>query len=84
MRILIAGAGIGGLMTALALAQKGFDVAVYEQAAQLGEVGAGVQMSANGSRLFDELGIGDELSAVERLVETLRMRVLLRMIRDSE
>lgn len=64
MRILIAGAGIGGLMAALALAQKGFDVAVYEQAAQLGEVGAGVQMSANGSRLFYELGIGDALSAV--------------------
>jgi salicylate hydroxylase len=64
MRILIAGAGIGGLMAALALAQKGFEVAVYEQAAQLGEVGAGVQMSANGSRLFYELGIGDELSAV--------------------
>ncbi len=64
MRILIAGAGIGGLMAALALAQKGFDVGVYEQAAQLGEVGAGVQMSANGSRLFYELGIGDELSAV--------------------
>ena len=64
MRILIAGAGIGGLMAALALAQKGFDVAVYEQAAVLGEVGAGVQMSANGSRLFTELGIGDELNAV--------------------
>lgn len=55
--ILIAGAGIGGLAAALALLRKGFDVEVYEQAAQLREVGAGVQISPNGARALHELGV---------------------------
>lgn len=55
--VLIAGAGLGGLAAALALLQRGFDVDVYEQAAALGEVGAGVQISANGTRVLFELGL---------------------------
>ena len=59
--ILIAGAGLGGLAAALALLRQGFDVDVYEQAPQLGEVGAGVQVSANGTRVLHALGVGEEL-----------------------
>ena len=55
--ILIAGGGIGGLAAALALLKRGFDVDVYEQAAELREVGAGVQLSANGARVLHELGV---------------------------
>ena len=55
--ILIAGAGIGGLAAALALLQRGFTVGVYEQAAELAEVGAGVQIAANGSRVLIALGL---------------------------
>lgn len=53
----IVGAGIGGLATARALNRKGFDVRVYEQARQLGEVGAGVALGANSMRLLDRLGL---------------------------
>jgi len=60
-RILIAGAGIGGLCCALALIQRGFHVTVLEQASQLGEVGAGFQVSANGVRCLYDLGLGPEL-----------------------
>ncbi|HZR70631.1 MAG TPA: FAD-dependent monooxygenase [Burkholderiales bacterium] len=56
-RVLIAGAGIGGLAAALALLRRGFDVAVFEQAKELKEVGAGVQISANGTRVLDALGV---------------------------
>ena len=56
-RIAIIGAGIGGLAAALALLNRGFDVTVYEQAVALGEVGAGVQISANGTRVLFELGL---------------------------
>lgn len=56
-RILIAGAGIGGLAAAAALLQRGFDVSVLEQAKELKEVGAGVQISANGTRVLDALGV---------------------------
>lgn len=59
-RVLIAGAGIGGLTAALALLKRGFDVDVYEQATALGDVGAGLQISANGTRVLYALGIGDE------------------------
>ncbi len=62
--ILIAGAGIGGLVAALALQQRGFEVALYEQAADLREVGAGVQISPNGTRVLYSLGLADAIRAV--------------------
>jgi salicylate hydroxylase len=63
-KILIAGAGIGGLCCALALMRRGFHVTVLEQASQLGEVGAGFQVSANGSRCLADLGLGDDLEQI--------------------
>ena len=64
MKLLIAGAGIGGLTTALAALRMGLEVEVYEQASELKEVGAGLQLSANGTRIFYALGVGDELKAL--------------------
>ena len=64
MRILIVGAGIGGLTAALALLRDGHEVAVYEQAPQLAELGAGVQISANGSRVLFALGLEAALRRV--------------------
>lgn len=63
-RILIAGAGLGGLCAAAALLQRGFDVDIYEQAAELKEVGAGVQLSANGTRVLAALGMAEALRAL--------------------
>src|SRR5690606_3654820 len=62
--VLIAGAGIGGLAAALALVQRGFRVDIYEQASELMEIGAGVQISANGSRVLMSLGLEDAMKAV--------------------
>ena len=62
--ILIAGAGIGGLTAALTLLRRGHAVRVLEQASQLGEVGAGLQLSANATRALSLLGLGDALAAV--------------------
>jgi salicylate hydroxylase len=62
-RIAIAGAGIAGLTTALALLQQGLKVDVFEQAAQLGELGAGLQISPNGSSVLLSLGLGEALQA---------------------
>jgi salicylate hydroxylase len=64
LRILIIGAGIGGLTAALALARDGRAVEVYEQAAQLAELGAGVQVSANGARVLFALGLEDAIRRV--------------------
>jgi len=62
-RILISGAGIGGLTAALALLQRGFEVEVYEQAPALGEIGAGFQVGANGAHVLFSLGLEEQLKA---------------------
>ncbi len=61
--ILVAGGGIGGVAAALALVRQGFDVKVLEQAPQLGEIGAGIQLGPNGFAAFDALGIGERARA---------------------
>ena len=55
--VIISGAGIAGLATALALRQRGVAVTVLEQAVQLREVGAGLQIAPNGSRVLQALGL---------------------------
>lgn len=63
-KVLISGAGIGGLTSALALLRLGFEVQVFEQARELGEVGAGLQIAPNGSRILIALGLADQLETV--------------------
>jgi salicylate hydroxylase len=75
MRVLIAGGGIGGLAAALALLKKGCDVEVYEQAPELKEVGAGLQLSPNGTHVLYELGVGDELRALSCEAEGKEIRI---------
>ncbi|KAL3483107.1 hypothetical protein BJX62DRAFT_231206 [Aspergillus germanicus] len=62
LKIIIVGAGLGGLSTAIALATQGHKVMVYEQAPQLGEVGAGIQIPPNSARLLNKLGVGHYLA----------------------
>ena len=64
-KIVIIGGGIGGLTSALALMRQGFDVAVYEQSPELREVGAGVQMGPNGTRVLHALGLMDALERIQ-------------------
>src|SRR6516165_3969328 len=65
--VAIVGAGIGGLAAALALVRRGIDVEVYEQAPELRELGAGVQVSANGTRVLYALGLKDALTKMQVL-----------------
>jgi len=65
--IAIVGGGIGGLAAALALTRRGIDVAVYEQAPELRELGAGVQISANVTRVLHGLGLKEALEKVQVL-----------------
>jgi salicylate hydroxylase len=57
--VLVAGGGIGGVAAALALARQGFAVKVLEQAPQMGEIGAGIQLGPNAFAAFDALGMGE-------------------------
>ncbi|HEX9335642.1 MAG TPA: FAD-dependent monooxygenase [Pseudonocardiaceae bacterium] len=60
---IIVGAGIGGLATACALSRTGWSVTVYEKAAALKEVGAGLSMAPNAVRAMDWLGLGERMRA---------------------
>jgi salicylate hydroxylase len=64
-KIIVIGGGIGGLAAALALLTRGLDVEVYEQAPELKEVGAGIQISSNGTRVLYELGLKEALARVQ-------------------
>lgn len=63
-KIIIAGGGIGGLTAAACLLKAGIDVEVYEQAPALGEVGAGIQMSANPMRVLNYLGLAEDAARI--------------------
>ena len=58
--VIVAGGGIGGLAAALALVRQGFEVTVLEQAPEIGEIGAGIQLGPNAFHAFDALGVGDK------------------------
>jgi len=60
--VLVVGGGIGGLATALAAARAGRDVWLVEQAAEFGEIGAGLQLGPNAVRAFDRLGLYDAVA----------------------
>lgn len=58
--VLVAGGGIGGLAAALALVRQGFQVQVFEQAPEIGEIGAGIQLGPNAFHALDALGVGEK------------------------
>jgi salicylate hydroxylase len=70
-RILIAGAGIGGLAAALGLAQCGFEVTVLEAAKEFGEVGAGIQLGPNAMKVLAALGLEREVLSVASLPQSI-------------
>jgi len=69
--ILIAGGGIGGLTAALALSRHGFRVCLIEQAREFKEIGAGIQLGPNAFKMFDRLGITDQINTTAVFPESL-------------
>lgn len=74
-RVIIAGGGIGGLALGLALVQRGIAVSVHEQVAQPGEVGAGLQISANGARCLFSLGLEQAVRAIATVPDGKEVRL---------
>ena len=72
--MIVAGAGIAGLTSALALARNGFRVTVLEQAERLEETGAGIQLSPNATRILTDLGVGERLLPYVVTPQGLRVR----------
>jgi len=74
-KVLIAGGGIGGLSAGIALLQRGFDVEIFEQASELREFGAGIQISPNGNRALASLGGFEELHGMSNPSESKEIRL---------
>jgi salicylate hydroxylase len=72
--ILISGGGIGGLITAYALARQGFPVRVYEQSAEFREVGAGIQLGPNIFRVLEKIGLKDAILTDAHIPPAQEMR----------
>ena len=72
--IIVAGAGIGGLTAALALAEKGFRVVICEQSERLQETGAGLQLSPNATRILFALGLKERMAPQAVVPEGISIR----------
>ncbi len=70
---IVIGGGIGGLTTAIALAKKGIEVVVYEQAFELKEVGAGIWVAPNGLKIYNELGIVNDIIAAGKVLDSINV-----------
>lgn len=75
MKVAVVGGGIGGLGVAIACALRGCDVSVFEQAPALTEVGAGLQISPNGWRVLDAMGVAPLLAETAFEPDAIEMRV---------
>ncbi|WP_432260952.1 3-hydroxybenzoate 6-monooxygenase [Cupriavidus sp. TMH.W2] len=73
-KVLIIGGGIGGLAAALALARQGIRIELLEQAEQIGEIGAGIQLAANAFAALDALGVGEAARSRAVFTDYLSLR----------
>lgn len=73
--VVVVGAGLGGLTAAMALLRQGLQVTVLEQAPALGEVGAGVQLSANATRVLGLLGLDQAMATMGAEAEGKQIRL---------
>lgn len=74
IHIVVIGCGLGGLSAAYCLAEAGHTVTILESALEIGEIGAGIQVSPNVTRLLIRWGLGDKLKQVAVKPEALTFR----------
>ncbi|KAJ5622362.1 FAD binding domain containing protein [Penicillium herquei] len=74
LHVIIVGAGLGGLAAAIGITKAGHQVTILEQAAQLGEVGAGIQIPPSSSRVLDQWGLLNKIRTIATLPHDFHLR----------
>ncbi|MGK7933303.1 MAG: FAD-dependent urate hydroxylase HpxO [Microcystaceae cyanobacterium] len=71
LKIVIIGAGIGGLTAGIALKQAGFDIEIYDRVKELRPVGAGISLWSNGVKVLNRLGLGDKMAEIGGMMDSM-------------
>ncbi len=74
LKVLIIGAGMGGLTAGIALSQAGYDVEIYDRVAELRPAGAGISLWSNGVKVLNRLGLGPKIAAIGGLMDSMQYR----------
>ncbi|HEY9895486.1 MAG TPA: FAD-dependent monooxygenase, partial [Candidatus Sericytochromatia bacterium] len=69
LKVIIIGAGMGGLATGIAMRQAGYEVEIYDRVSQLRPAGAGISLWSNGVKVLNRLGLGKEIAAIGGAME---------------
>ncbi|MBD2082360.1 FAD-dependent urate hydroxylase HpxO [Leptolyngbya sp. FACHB-17] len=72
LKVVVIGAGIGGLTAAIALSQSGYEVEVYERAQELRPRGAGISLWSNGVKVLNRFGLGEKIAAIGGQMDAMR------------
>ncbi|MFB2879026.1 FAD-dependent urate hydroxylase HpxO [Floridanema aerugineum] len=74
LKIIIIGAGIGGLTTGIALKKAGYQVEIYDKVKELRPAGAGISLWSNGVKVLNKLGLGDKMAAIGGQMNQMQYR----------
>jgi FAD-dependent urate hydroxylase len=74
LKIVVIGAGIGGLTSGIALSQVGYEVEVYDRVKELRPVGAGISLWSNGVKVLNRLGLGEKMAQIGGLMDRMQYR----------
>lgn len=76
LKIIIIGAGIGGLTAGIALRQAGYEVEIYDRVKELRPAGAGISLWSNGVKVLNRLGLGEKMALIGGLMDRMQYRSL--------
>ncbi|MDF0552395.1 FAD-dependent urate hydroxylase HpxO [Kamptonema sp. UHCC 0994] len=76
LKIIIIGAGIGGLTAGIALRQAGYEIEIYDRVKELRPAGAGISLWSNGVKVLNRLGLGEKMAAIGGIMNRMQYRSL--------
>lgn len=76
LKVVVIGAGIGGLTSGIALSQAGYEVEIYDRVKEMRPVGAGISLWSNGVKVLNRLGLGEKISQIGGLMDRMQYRTM--------